>query len=83
MNISQVIQSPRPPAQINNLYSHSSREINLVMAGNKENTSGSKMCEPGASTEDAHSSKNSSASKLARRAGSVFVEGVLTSEKKN
>ena len=53
------------------------------MAGNKENTSGSKMCEPGASTEDAHSSKNSSASKLARRAGSVFVEGVLTSEKKN
>ena len=27
MNISQVIQSPRPPAQINNLYSQSSRGI--------------------------------------------------------
>ena len=53
MNISQVIQSPRPPAQINNLYSQSSREINLAMAGNKENTSGSKFVEPGTPAEDA------------------------------
>ena len=92
MNISQVIQSPRPPVtQINNLYNSSgcgNRDGIALAAGNKENTTGGVGS---AACEDSQSigiNKNSnSAQKVAKRAGSVFVDGggaaLTTSEKKN
>ena len=78
MNISQVLHSPRPPAQINNLYSQSSREITAAMAGGKEN-SVKMMHEQGTLLEEASHGTNSN---LSRRTGSIFLDGAQTSEKK-
>jgi hypothetical protein len=60
MNISQVIQSPRQQAaQINNLYSHSTRDIALAMAGNKEcPSSATKSNKEPHLMEDGQSTKN-------------------------